>query len=265
MATFKDGEGGQSTIIDIIKNSEKELFLISPFMKIPIQAKNYLNSIDKINIPITIIYRSDFKLNDDDLEFFSGLTNLKLYVCENLHSKCYLNEKEGLITSLNLHEHSQTHNWEMGIRFSNQNDRDIYTDVKKELSHLLSQCKPHTLKKKIPDMKQHEHKDYSHGSSQKPAYKPKEAPNKGMFDKILDSVMGEEAYCIRCGEPMEKYNLRKPLCDEHYPIWAKYKDIKYKEKFCHACGQQKPNVSYENQFVRVVSTACIKNPDFLAL
>jgi hypothetical protein len=245
MATFKDGAGVQSALTDIIKTSEKELFLISPYLKIPVQIKNYINSIDNNNIPITVIYRSDFKLNDDDLAFFSGLTNLKLYFCENLHTKCYLNEKEGLITSLNLHEYSQTHNWEMGIRFSSQNDRDIYSDVKKELVHLQSQCKPHTLKKKIPDIKQHEHKDYSHGTAQKPAYKPKEAPNKGLFNSIVDSVMGEEAYCVRCGHSMSKYNLQKPLCDRCYPIWADHKNIKYPEKFCHYCGEQKQNISFE--------------------
>jgi len=241
MATFKDGAGVQSALTDIVKNSEKELFLISPYLKIPVQTKNYLNSIDKNNIPITIVFRSDFKLNEDDLEFFNGLTNLKLYDCENLHSKCYLNEKEGLITSLNLHEYSQTHNWEMGIRFSNQNDRDIYTDVKKELSHLLSQCKPHTIKRKMStDVKKN-----VNNIPQKSVYKPKEAPNKGLFTKMVDSVLGEEAHCIRCGHSMEKYNLEKPLCDNCYPKWAQHKNKGYPEKHCHACGEFKPNISYE--------------------
>ena len=245
MATFKDGAGVQSALTDIVKNSEKELFLISPYLKIPVQTKNYLNSIDKNNIPITIIYRSDFKLNVDDLEFFNGLTNLKLYDCENLHSKCYLNEKEGLITSMNLHEHSQTHNWEMGIRFSSQNDRYIYSDVKKELSYLLSQCKLHTLNRKISDVKQSGYKDNANKIPQKVVYKPKEAPNKGLFTKMIDSVLGEEAYCIRCGHSMGKYNLEKPLCNNCFPIWAKHKNIKYPEKHCHACGELKSNISFE--------------------
>jgi phosphatidylserine/phosphatidylglycerophosphate/cardiolipin synthase-like enzyme len=241
MAVFKDGAGVQSAIIDVIKNAEKELFLISPYLKIPVQTKNYLKSIDNKNIPITIIYRSDFKLSEDDLKFFTELSNLQLYLCDNLHAKCYLNEKWGLITSMNLHEHSQTHNWEMGVVFSKQYDYQVYDDVRKELSHLMSQGKLHSLKKKGSEVKQQS----QNKSPQKMAYKPKEAPNKGIINTILDSITGEAAFCIRCGDAMQKYNLEKPLCDRCYPRWAKYKDITYKEKFCHYCGEQRPNISYE--------------------
>ena len=80
---------------------------------------------------------------------------------------------------------------------------------------------------------------------QKVVYKPKEAPNKGLFTKMIDSVLGEEAYCIRCGHSMGKYNLEKPLCNNCFPIWAKHKNIKYPEKHCHACGQLKSNISFE--------------------
>jgi len=245
MSKFLNGSGVQSALTDIIANAEKELCIISPYLKIPVQTKSYLKSIDKKNIPITIIYRTDFALNDDDLHFFNELNHLELLYCDHLHSKCYINEKEGLITSMNLHEHSQTHNWEMGIKFSKQIDFDIYTDVRKVLSHLLSLSQHRSLKQKIPETKQHITSNYSSKPPQKVAYKPKEAPHKGLFDKIVDSVIGEEAYCIRCGDHKIKYDLKKPLCDKCYPIWAKYKDIKYKEKFCHACHGEKAKISFE--------------------
>ncbi len=47
MANFNDGAGVQSALTDIIKNSEKELFLISPYLKIPVQTKSYIKSIDQ--------------------------------------------------------------------------------------------------------------------------------------------------------------------------------------------------------------------------
>jgi phosphatidylserine/phosphatidylglycerophosphate/cardiolipin synthase-like enzyme len=115
MAKFLDGPSVQASLTDLIKNTEKELFIISPYLKISTMMKNYLTSIDSKKIPVSIIYRSETKINEDDIAFFNTLNYLKLYQCENLHSKCYINEKDGLITSMNLHEHSQTHNWEMGI------------------------------------------------------------------------------------------------------------------------------------------------------
>jgi hypothetical protein len=100
-------------------------------------------------------------------------------------------------------------------------------------------------------VKQHKHKDYTNRITQRMAYKPKEAPNKGLVEKIMDSVTGEAAYCIRCGEPMNKFDLEQPLCEKHYQIWVKYNDKKYKEKFCHACGLQEPNISFGKPIGRV--------------
>ena len=252
MAKFCNGSDVSSVLTNIITNAEKELYIISPYLKIPLQTKNYLKSTDKKNIPITLVYRTDSSLHEDDLRFFNELRNLDLRYCDNLHSKCYMNEKEGLITSMNLHEYSQISNWEMGIKFSNQIDFDIYTDAIKEIKNLLSLSQTRSQKQKPQETKHAIQSNYPPKSSQKPAYKPTEAPNKGIFTKIVDSVIGEEAYCIRCGEPMDKFNLKKPLCDKCYPIWAKYKDIKYKEKYCHACGQQEPGISFE----KPISSVC---------
>ena len=46
------------------------------------------------------------------------MTSIKTSVRKNLHAKCYLNEKEALLTSMNLYEYSQEHNDEMGILVS---------------------------------------------------------------------------------------------------------------------------------------------------
>jgi hypothetical protein len=247
MANFLDGSGVQSALTEIIKNSEQELCIISPYLKIPIQTKNYLRSIDNKNLPVTIVYRSDFKLSDEDLTFFNDLKNLELLHCENLHSKCYINEKEGLITSMNLHEHSQTHNWEMGIRFSKQIDPKIYDDVLKELGHLLSQTKPFVPAKSVAESKQHYKAEPTRKKIKRTVFKPTEAPNKGLITKILDTVSGEAAYCIRCGKGMPKFDLQKPYCDKCYASWSRYKNVKYKEKYCHGCGMDdtKSVISFE--------------------
>jgi phosphatidylserine/phosphatidylglycerophosphate/cardiolipin synthase-like enzyme len=132
MAKFVNGSGVLSVLTDIITNAERKLLLISPYLNIPVQTKNYLKSTDKKGIPITIIYRTNEKITNPDLYFLKNLKNLTLGHCENLHSKCYINENEGLITSMNLYEHSLTHNWEMGLRFSRQEDPLVYDDVLKK-------------------------------------------------------------------------------------------------------------------------------------
>jgi len=238
MAKFLDGAGVQSALTDIIKKTDQELCILSPYLKIPIQTKNYLKSIDDHHRPITIIYRSDFKLNDDDVAFFNGLNNLELLHCENLHAKCYINEKEGLITSMNLHEHSQTHNWEMGIRFTKQDDPEIYEDTIKEIGLLGSQTKPwvpaHTA---VAESKPQYQAKPSRKPVTKTVFKPTEPPHKSTLLKILDIVTGEAGYCIRCGKGLKTFDLQKPYCDKCFARWSRYKNPKYKEKYCHQCGQ----------------------------
>ena len=242
MAKFLDGPGVQASLTDLIKNTDKELFIISPYLKISTMMKNYLTSIDRKNIPITITYRPpNSNINEEDLSFFQDLNNLKLYQCENLHTKCFINENVGIISTMNLHEHSQTHNWEMGIKFSRKDDPEIFADVTKELRTMGTQMKLQTLPKKIVDPQQKNSADsVAHKSSpkyqQKLAHKPSEPPNKSTLLKILDVVSGADAYCIRCGKGLKKFDLQKPYCDKCYASWSRYKNPKYKERFCHACG-----------------------------
>jgi len=247
MAKFLDGSGVQSALTDIIKNTEQELCIISPYLKIPTQTKNYLKSIDNRNLPVMIIYRSDTKLSDDDLTFFNDLKNLELLHCENLHTKCYMNEKDGLITSMNLHEHSQTHNWEMGIRFSKLADPEIYNDAIKEIGHLESQTKPYVPLKTVAETRHQYKTEPSRKPVKRTVFKPTVAPNKGLITKILDKVTGEAAYCIRCGKAMPEFDLQKPYCDKCYASWARYKNPTYKEKYCHGCGNDNTHsvISYE--------------------
>ena len=249
MAKFLDGSGVQSALTEIIKNAESELYIIAPYLKISQQTQNYLKNTDKQNIRLKIISRSDAEIQPDNLKFLSELVHAEVKLCDNLHAKCFLNEKEGLITSMNLHEHSQTHNWEMGIRFSKVEDSTIYADTLKEIKLIDGASKPNFgIKRK--SIQSESRQGQSQYTPQKTVYKPKEAPNKGLFTKMVDSVLGEEAYCIRCGHSMEKYNLEKPLCNNCYPIWAKHKNIDYHEKHCHACGELKPNISYNKPTCR---------------
>jgi hypothetical protein len=57
-------------LTDNITNADEELCVISPYLKFPLQTKNYLKTTDNKNIPFIIVYRTDSSLNDDDLRFF---------------------------------------------------------------------------------------------------------------------------------------------------------------------------------------------------
>lgn len=256
MAKFLNGPGVQAALIELIKNSDKELFIISPYLKISPVMRTYLSSVDKKAISLSIVYRSDTKLTDDDVAFFKGLEHLKLYQCENLHSKCYINDKGGLITSMNLHEHSQNHNWEMGIAFTKAGDAEIYANVIQELQIMGPQLKLQPSAKTVAAPKAKTASVPTQKTPQHTVHKPTVAPNKSLLIKIIDTVTGEAAYCIRCGKPIATFDLQKPYCDKCYASWARYKNQKYKEKFCHACGSD--DVKHPTSFEKPVCKHCFE-------
>ena len=67
------------------------------------------------------------------------LKHLGLYFCENLHAKCYFNENLMVITSMNLHEFSQTNNREMGVLIKREEEKDheLFMDAKNEADFII--------------------------------------------------------------------------------------------------------------------------------
>ena len=103
MAEFLDNTGISSALTDLIKNSEKELYLISPYIKLTSINRNYIQNCEGENFSINIIHRDDAPLKDEDLCILKDLKNVRIYSCANLHAKCYLNENFGVISTMNMY------------------------------------------------------------------------------------------------------------------------------------------------------------------
>ena len=154
MAKFVNGASSYGEITEIINGAYSELYIIAPYLKIPQQTKNYIKNVDKRGIKFTIISRAENytekNVYETDIQFLKELTSVNIRVCENLHAKCFLNENKGLITSMNLHEHSQTHNWEMGIVFTKADDPAIYNDTFNEVMMIVEQSIENPKTKHVP-------------------------------------------------------------------------------------------------------------------
>ncbi len=57
--------------------------------------------------------------------------------CQNLHAKCYLNERYAIITSMNLYDFSQINNNEMGVIFDRDQEQKLYRDTYEEAQCLI--------------------------------------------------------------------------------------------------------------------------------
>ena len=57
--------------------------------------------------------------------------------CQNLHAKCYLNERSAIITSMNLYDFSQVNNNEMGVFVDRDQEPDLYRETYEEAQRLI--------------------------------------------------------------------------------------------------------------------------------
>jgi len=127
---YSGGGGDEDSfgIIDIIGSSEKYLYIVSPYIAI---GKNLFRDIEVAvmsGVQVTILVNKNSLQRNfiETLKRFQGI-GCKVYLHPNLHSKIFLNEKLGIITSLNLLNQSIENSLEIGVRItSDENIRALY-------------------------------------------------------------------------------------------------------------------------------------------
>ena len=216
MVKFLNTRKAVAAIEDLIKEADVKLILISPYLKLSKDFKElltYRNNKDKIT---TVIFGKQ-ELKPDEMKFLESLRFVILKFNEDLHAKCYVNDKQMIITSLNLYEFSMANNKEMGvlIDLDDLNDKSLYDEAYKEIDYINSTSQK--FKFNI------DHTDVNTKTTRK-IYK-------------TQNIINRKGHCIRCNTEI-KLDPKTPLCKKCYSSWKKYSDPTYTEKFCHICGKE---------------------------
>jgi hypothetical protein len=235
MAEYLNNLKTSSEINDLIENSNEFLYLISPYLNLSQVFKTSIKRVDTGEVDFSIVYRSgESNISEDDSNFFSDNSGINLLKCDNLHAKCYLNESFGIITSLNLFEHSQTHNHEMGVKFSKKDDQELYEKALKDARLIIDE----SLVVIDNDLKTKEsRKNNLSNKNRSIPQKLKQAPKKGLLESVGDLILGDHGFCIRCGHEID-FDNSKPFCGKCFASWSRYKNSEYSEKYCHKCGKK---------------------------
>ena len=117
MTKFFATTGVSHSLEEIIKNASERLVLISPYLKVNDRLKELLEDKDRMKIDVRVIYGKS-ELQPEESDWLDSMASIRTSFCKNLHAKCYLNENEALVTSMNLYEFSQVNNYEMGLLIS---------------------------------------------------------------------------------------------------------------------------------------------------
>lgn len=210
MARFSTRKAATAQLEEIIKNAEKELILISPYVKIDRHTKEDLFA-RKDEIEIHLIYGKKKELDPKEREWLESMASIRLSFHKDLHAKCYLNESQALLTSMNFHDFSQKNNIEMGIFVSCGEDPELYDEIRREAESIIRKSKVQWA-----------------GGVQE-AKEP------------YDPGPPENGFCIRCKRGVQLIKAPsklKPYCRDCWDTWDK--DKTQEEKYCHTCGEPRP-------------------------
>ena len=280
MSKFLTGKDLENKLTDIIWEAKKYILIISPFIK----TDNYMKSVfskvkNEHKIHLILLFgknekRPENSLNKKDLEFFKQFQKVSILYHKDLHAKHYCNEKEGLITSLNLYDYSMINNVEYGVHFTNSlNPMDtLFKEIEQHSNDLIfdeSNCiyikRPYYTKgvlgigksfsnsevllnlteefynnKKI---KKHFLRDFPSELTRKDLKEKPSRERKPKRETKTPPIFKRKkqqkptGYCIRTGIEIP-YNLDKPMSYKAFKEWDKYKNYDYPEKFCHRTAKK---------------------------
>lgn len=208
MAKFLKTTGVSHYLAELINNAKEKIYLVSPYLQINDQIKLLLQDASSQMKQISIVYGKKKEAND--LAWLHSIRGVEVHFYDTLHAKCYMNEKEAIITSMNLYMYSQQNNCEMGIHITKKDDPEMYEEILSEVNRILRQAekvsnsRPFTVDKNV---------------------------------KPYKKVEQHYGYCIRTGVQIN-FNPEQPMCYKAFNSWAQFSDGDYQERFCHYTGDR---------------------------
>ena len=225
MVKFLKTAGVSYRLEEIITGAGERLVIISPFLRINNRIKELLEDKNRVKIDIRVVYGKS-ELQPDEINWLESMSSIRTSFCKDLHAKCYLNEDQALLTSMNLYEYSQVNNYEMGVLVNRRDEPELYEEILREAMRIVRISEE--IRVKVSKV---ETKKVSQKASRRRAPRRKEGPI---------PKKPSNGFCVRCRERSLPFNLEKPYCSACFKIWNRYKNEEYKEKHCHKCGNEYP-------------------------
>lgn len=237
MAEFLTTAGVSHRLEEIINAAAERLVIISPYLRVNTRIKELLEDKDRLRRDVWVIYGKN-ELRPEENNWLSKLTSIKTGFLQNLHAKCYMNENEALVTSMNLYEFSQVNNREMGIVVSRDEDPEIYDAIREESDRIVRASE--IIQITVDKVEAAELGKENAGSRKTPR---KSSPT---------VTVPQKGFCIRCKADLPA-NPKRPYCITCYTSWSQFKNGDYEEKYCHICKSE-----HKSTFLKPACPACYR-------
>lgn len=199
----------------IIKSARQRLVLVSPYLKVSDVFLQRLMEAARRNVRTTLVYGKD-ELTLPEREKWKKFPDFNVLFLKNLHAKCYFNEGEMVITSMNLYDVSEG-NRELGVRLR-QGD-SAFTDAVEEVESIIAAATMPTWWERARNLEP--------------------APDATRRDQARPRSSSRRGYCVRCSVEI-RLDVSRPFCVECYNVWRFFGNADYEENWCHDCGDGYP-------------------------
>ncbi len=242
MAKFLKTADIRSALDGIIREADKQVTLISPFIRISVPLFQTLKIADSRKVRIRLVYGKKKELDSDVRSQLEQLDNLSLAFLQNLHAKCFFNEKQALVTSLNLYDFSEQ-NVEMGILISAKEDTLLFIDVTKEAENICSPTLAEKVQLRDSKIEKVGKGIIKVGKLVSDSLTEDDSKRSKPTSRTRTTIRTKQTgFCIRCRTSIP-YNLDSPYCRD---CWKKWKeggenpDYIERHGSCHTCGRPAP-------------------------
>ena len=205
-------------IEEIIQKATKYIVIVSPYLRVNKRLKVLLSEKADSRIPIHVIYGKKKELRKEERTWLESMTSVTTRYCKTLHAKCYFNENEALLTSMNLYDYSQVNNREMGILVTAEKDPQLYSGILEESQRIRQESEIVIGDEDLPLIAARIDRETEEGAQ-------------------LTMEEPQHGFCIRCGAGLPA-DPTKPYCRRCYASWKRYEDEENEEKHCHTCGSE---------------------------
>ena len=238
-------------IIEILQNSKDYCFLVSPYFKSWDILDRELEKAAVNNKKIIFVFRDDNHARNE-FSYLNEDFGFDVIFVNRLHTKLYFNEREALISSMNLYDSSKEKNYEVGYYFQSSSiARNIKTQVIDD-DILLGNI--FVLKGRY--FEELEKKELEKIEKEKERERLNEEVKLRRGQRLPENCYNQNGTCIRCGQRID-FDIEHPLCFNCYSVWSQFGNINYPERYCLKCGRE---ISFENiNYANPICYSCKRN------
>lgn len=215
-----------------IASAQDFLLLVTPYVKLSQNFYERLQDATERGADVALICRFE-SLKGQTLDDLLELRGVQVFDHPGLHAKCFANEAQAVIGSMNLYQHSEG-NREMGIVVPS--NTPVYKEAIAEVHSIMKAAE-----------------EVSRPSRARVKLRSIADSARGVFGAAIDRFKGEQpGACIRCGTDVP-FDPARPYCGSCYASWARFSNEQYTEKHCHDCGE-----AHRTSMVKPVCRSCFK-------